>query len=78
MTYGIRILQGEAPKSGGPSSLFIYTIGRPLTPMSIAGVHRRHRRLPQPFLDDLGPLTGYACRTTSRRASRHPSNAHWR
>jgi hypothetical protein len=44
MIYGIRILQGEAPTSGGPSSLFIDIIGRPMTPVSVAGVHRRHRR----------------------------------
>ena len=44
MTYAIRILEGEAPKTGGPSALFIDVIGRPMTPMSIAGVHRRYRR----------------------------------
>jgi hypothetical protein len=44
MSYDVEILDGEIPVNGGPSSLFIDVIGRPLTPMSIAGVHRRGRR----------------------------------
>jgi len=44
MSYKVEILDGEMPASGGPSSLFIDVIGRPLTPMSVAGVHRRGRR----------------------------------
>jgi hypothetical protein len=44
MSYKVEILDGEMPASGGPSSLFIDVIGRPLSPMSIAGVHRRGRR----------------------------------
>lgn len=44
MTYKVEILDGEMPASGGASSLFIDTIGRPLTPVSAAGVHRRTRR----------------------------------
>jgi hypothetical protein len=43
-SYQVEILDGEMPASGGPSSLFIDVIGRPLTPVSIAGVHRRGRR----------------------------------
>jgi len=43
-SYSVEILDGEMPASGGPSSLFIDVIGRPLTPVSIAGVHRRTRR----------------------------------
>jgi hypothetical protein len=43
-SYQVEILDGEIPASGGASSLFIDMIGRPLTPMSIAGVHRRGRR----------------------------------
>ena len=43
-TYNVEILDGELPTSGGPSSLFIDVIGRPLSPVSIAGVHRRTRR----------------------------------
>ncbi len=44
MTYSVDILDGEMPASGGASSLFIDMIGRPLTPVSVAGVHRRGRR----------------------------------
>jgi hypothetical protein len=43
-SYQVEILDGEMPASGGASSLFIDVIGRPLTPVSIAGVHRRGRR----------------------------------
>ena len=44
MSYSVDILDGEMPDSGGASSLFIDTIGRPLTPVSVAGCHRRGRR----------------------------------
>lgn len=44
MSYEVEILDGDMPASGGPSSLFIDVIGRPLTPVSVAGVHRRGRR----------------------------------
>ena len=43
-SYSVEILDGEMPASGGPSSLFIDVIGRPMTPVSVAGVHRRGRR----------------------------------
>lgn len=44
MSYSVDILDGEMPASGGASSLFIDMIGRPLSPVSVAGVHRRGRR----------------------------------
>jgi len=44
MSYKVAILDGEMPASDGPSSLFIDVIGRPMTPVSVAGVHRRSRR----------------------------------
>jgi hypothetical protein len=44
MSYSVDILDGEMPSSGGASSLFIDMIGRPLSPVSVAGVHRRGRR----------------------------------
>ena len=44
MSYKVAILDGEMPASGGPSSLFIDVIGRPMTPVSVAGVHRRGSR----------------------------------
>ena len=44
LTYTVEILDGEMPASGGPVSLFIDVIGRPLSPISVAGMHRRGRR----------------------------------
>ena len=44
LTYKITILDGDMPAEGGPSSLFIDVIGRPLSPVSIAGANRRDRR----------------------------------
>lgn len=45
MVYsGIEILDGELPQTAGAGSIFIDVIGRPMSPGSIAGVHRRHRR----------------------------------
>lgn len=44
LTYTVIILDGEMPASGGPNSLFIDTIGRPLSPVSVAGARRRDDR----------------------------------
>jgi hypothetical protein len=44
MSYSVEILDGDMPASGGANSLFIDVIGRPLTPVSVAGVRRRGRR----------------------------------
>jgi hypothetical protein len=44
MSYSVEILEGDLPASGGPSALFIDTIGRPLSPVSVGGMHRRTRR----------------------------------
>lgn len=44
LTYTIEILDGEMPATGGPIALFIDVIGRPLSPVSVAGMHRRDRR----------------------------------
>ena len=44
LVYDVKVLDGNKKVSGGVTSLFIDTIGRPLTPLSVAGVHRRHRR----------------------------------
>lgn len=40
----LNIIQGQIPAQGGANTLFIDVIGRPLSPTSVAGVHRRHRR----------------------------------
>lgn len=40
----LEIIEGQLPASGGANTLFIDVIGRPISPTSVAGVHRRHRR----------------------------------
>ena len=45
MVYdAVKIIDGDAPAAGKTAVLFIDTIGRPMSPGSVAGVHRRHRR----------------------------------
>jgi hypothetical protein len=44
LTYKVKVLDGTLPAKAGPCSLFIDPIGRPLSPMSVAGVRRRQRR----------------------------------
>jgi hypothetical protein len=44
LTYKIEVLDGKLPAAAGPCSLFIDPIGRPLSPVSVAGVRRRERR----------------------------------
>ena len=44
LTYKVNVLDGTMPTKAGPCSLFIDPIGRPLSPMSVAGVRRRERR----------------------------------
>ena len=44
LTYTIEILEGTLPARAGACSIFIDPIGRPLSPMSVAGVRRRQRR----------------------------------
>ena len=44
LTYKVNVLDGTLPAEAGPCSLFIDPIGRPLSPMSVAGVRRRERR----------------------------------
>lgn len=44
LVYRVDVLEGPTEASGGPGSLFIDVIGRPMTPVSIAGRHRRVRR----------------------------------
>lgn len=40
----VKLILGEPPAEGVRAVLFIDTIGRPMSPTSVAGVHRRHRR----------------------------------
>jgi hypothetical protein len=44
LTYDVTVLDGVLPSKGGACSLFIDVIGRPASPTSVAGVHRRTRR----------------------------------
>jgi hypothetical protein len=44
LRYDVTVLSGELPSTTGACALFIDPIGRPLSPMSVAGVHRRERR----------------------------------
>lgn len=44
LLYDVVLLEGEASADGAGAALFIDTLGHPLSPGSVAGVHRRHRR----------------------------------
>jgi hypothetical protein len=44
LVYDIAVLDEDAAVPSGPASLFIDPVGRPLSPGSVAGVHRRTRR----------------------------------
>jgi hypothetical protein len=44
LTYAIDVLDGTLPAESGPVALFIDPFGRPLSPVSVAGINRRERR----------------------------------
>ncbi len=44
LTYSIKVLDGTVPAVTGPCALFIDPLGRPLSPVSLAGMNRRARR----------------------------------
>ena len=44
LVYSVKVLEGKDSAEGDACAVFIDPIGRPLTPTSFAGVHRRHRR----------------------------------
>ncbi|MDX2379754.1 MAG: hypothetical protein QNM02_08350 [Acidimicrobiia bacterium] len=44
LSYAIEVTDGDLVAPSGPASLFIDMIGRPMSPGSVAGVHRRGRR----------------------------------
>jgi hypothetical protein len=44
INYAVEVLEGKLPVGAGPCTLFIDAFGRPLTPVSAAGIHRRERR----------------------------------
>jgi hypothetical protein len=48
--HAIEVLDGEAPTEAAACTLFIDPLGRPLSPLSIAGMNRRERRrMRRPF-----------------------------
>jgi hypothetical protein len=44
LTYSIKVLDGTVPAATGPCALLIDPLGRPLSPVSLAGMNRRARR----------------------------------
>ena len=44
MVFPIKVIDGKLPNAGETVIMFIDPIGRPMSPTSRAGVHRRHRR----------------------------------
>ena len=44
LTYDVKVIEGKIPATGEGCSLFIDIIGRPMTPVSVAGVARRTTR----------------------------------
>ncbi len=44
LRYTIKVLDGTVPSATGSCALFIDPFGRPLSPISLAGMHRRARR----------------------------------
>ncbi|ODS02759.1 hypothetical protein AUC71_13565 [Methyloceanibacter marginalis] len=44
LTYTVKLTQGDMPAAGTEVAVFIDIIGRPLTPLSVAGVGRRSFR----------------------------------
>jgi len=44
LSYSATVLDGVLPVRAGGCSLFIDPFGRPLSPVSVAGMHRRDRR----------------------------------
>ena len=51
----VKVINGEAPTGGKTAVLFIDTIGRPMSPGSVAGAHRRRQSTPpRPFQPDPG------------------------
>jgi hypothetical protein len=44
LIFTVKVIEGNLPAEGGPVVMFIDPIGRPISPGSVAGVHRRHRR----------------------------------
>jgi hypothetical protein len=44
LRYTVKVLDGTVPSATGPCAVFIDPFGRPLSPVSAGGMHRRNRR----------------------------------
>ena len=44
LSYSFEVLEGAVPDASGAVTLFIDPLGRPLSPVSLAGMNRRDRR----------------------------------
>jgi hypothetical protein len=44
LSYSFEVLEGAGPAESGAVTLFIDPLGRPLSPVSLAGMNRRDRR----------------------------------
>ncbi len=44
ISYAVEVLEGSLPAQADSCSIFIDPFGRPLSPVSVAGMHRRARR----------------------------------
>jgi hypothetical protein len=62
LVYDVKVLDGDKSAKGGECSLFIDIIGRPLTPLSFAGVARRGVLYDGVF-DSLGPASPISLRS---------------
>ena len=52
----IKLIEGTLPSQGEQSALFIDTLGRPMTPHSVAGSHRHHKRRRRKRVRSPGPF----------------------
>jgi hypothetical protein len=51
LTYRVDVLEGTLPQETGPCALFIDVFGRPVSPISVAGLYRRKRHDAQRVVD---------------------------
>jgi len=72
ISFDVDVLEGDLPASGGPNTLFIDVIGRPLTPLSVAGMRRRTRRRSLA----VGYMVGASAGAASSRAAAQSASAY--
>ena len=78
LRYTIKLLEGTVPSATGSCALFIDPFGRPLSPISAAGMHRR--ALPPRLLNshDCGSARSARSSRTKVRAERQRRRLSWR